>query len=309
MKIISDMRAEVPDTNAHHFNLKKFSDDESDDLLVYGYHNAYNNIKHEAEGRKVLFDYWSPTEVMGRHTLDYVDNYSEIYTICPFLAATSDKYKYCFYPFNEDHAMGAPLQKKTDVMYHGGIHGKEHLDCLEVMRNFNYDYITKTSHINKMTEFNLRFATKTDLSFREKLIAVGESKISVCYNLVPISEDQRQIVKHNSGLVNNKAFDHVDDYIVPQFKVRAHEAAFCKTVNLVYRDPWNLMEDFYAKDEFVYFDDKEDLEDKIEEVLEDWDSYEGMRERAFKRSQSYTNREFVALVESGKGWKNVSGKR
>lgn len=51
---------------------------------------------------------------------------------------------------------------------------------------------------------------------------------------------------------------------MPQFKVRNHEIASSKSLLIVKRDPWNLMEDFYEPEkEFIYFDNFEELHDII----------------------------------------------
>ena len=66
---------------------------------------------------------------------------------------------------------------------------------------------------------------------------------------------------------NMQAFDLFDEGIMPQFKVRTHEITSSKSLMLVKKDPWNLIEDFYTPGkEFVYFEDFEELRDLIHDI-------------------------------------------
>ena len=53
-----------------------------------------------------------------------------------------------------------------------------------------------------------------------------------------------------------------------------HEAAISKTLNLVYYDQWNVVEDWYTPNvDFIYFTSKTDLEKKIQDILGNWKDY------------------------------------
>ena len=87
--------------------------------------------------------------------------------------------------------------------------------------------------------------------------------------------------------------------IFPQFKgARMHEAAISKTLNLVYRDRWNVVEDWYTPDkEFIYFDNKQDLENKIQDILGNWDDYQYIINNAYNRAMKYTTDEFIKEIQ------------
>ena len=178
------------------------------------------------------------------------------------------------------------------------------MDCLQVMSNFNYRYVTMINHINRMTQRCLSYATNTNLPFREKINLVAQSKISVCYNLVHMEPQHVSAIKTYTDWQKNEAFSEVDNWnVMPQFKTRAHEAAISRTLNLVQYDKWNIMEKYYEPGkEFVYFSDKGDLESKISEILNNWDSYQQVVENAYNKAMNYTTSEFVQLVKSGEGW-------
>ena len=86
---------------------------------------------------------------------------------------------------------------------------------------------------------------------------------------------------------------------MPQFKTRIHEAAISKTLNLVLRDKWNIIEEYYEPEkEFVYFDNTADLKNKISDAVNHWEEYQEITENAFKRARSYQIENFLDKIES-----------
>jgi len=73
-----------------------------------------------------------------------------------------------------------------------------------------------------------------------------------------------------------------------------------KTINLVERDPWNVIEDWYEPDKhFVYFDNNNDLSNKIKNILGDWPSYQQMLEDSYNHSiENYTCDHLIKEIEN-----------
>jgi hypothetical protein len=315
MLILQDLSAEVPDTNAFHFNFTEHSNiDSRQSVLMYGY-NASDNKEFQEYcqdfSRKIYFNNWSPCEFAqkreenGYDALKKEQYFNEVYTICPYTNRWLNslnlgrKYKDIFYPFHE--SLIPPSEEKIyDVIYHGGIHGQEHLDCLEAMLGFNYRYCTMTNHINQLTQRCLPYATNANLLFRDKIKLVSQCKISICYNLVHIAPDHVPTIKSYTNWKHNEAFSEVEKWnVMPQFKTRVHEAAISRTLNLVQRDPWNIIEDYYKPDrEFIYFDDAEDLKSKIANISQDWESYAPIVDAAYTKSLNYTTQKFIDKIRS-----------
>ena len=213
------------------------------------------------------------------------------------------KYRDIFYPFN-DNLIPEHTEKQYDVIYHGGIHGQEHLDCIEAMKKFNYRYCSMTRGINEQTSICLKDATNVDLEFKDKIGLVEKCKISVCYNFAHIRPEHIPNIKSWERWNENEAFSEVDGMnIMPQFKTRMHEAAISKTLNLVQKDKWNIAEKYYEPDtEFIYFTDKKELEDKIKEISSNWEDYIPMVEKAYNKSLNYTTDKFLGIIEQNKEW-------
>ena len=132
----------------------------------------------------------------------------------------------------------------------------------------------------------------------------------MCYNVVPLGDQHIKTIKNYEGWDSCAAFSQLDKKILPQFKSRMHEAAMARTLNLVYRDPWGISEDYYTPDEdFVYFDSMDELESKIDHILKNWKDYERMVESAYNKSLNYTTDKMFDLIKQGKSWKPKSADR
>ena len=319
MRIIGDLSAEVPDTNSYHWNLMEKSQDSHDEVLMYGYDTCANPKLHQEYAsfrRKIYFNNWAPCEFAqfkdhhGKTALEYDEYFDEIYSICPYTCdwlnslALGRDYKCIFYPFRKEIVPQQPPTKEYDVIYHGGIHGSEHALCLMIMKEFNYRYVTMTHHINQMTQRYLPFATNVNLPFTKKLDVVAQSKISICYNFVHVLPQHIPAIKLHKEWGSNLAFSEIGGRnVMPQFKTRIHEAAISRTLNLVQRDRWNIIERYYEPDrEFVYFDRADDLRNRIKDVLANWGSYQGVVENAYQKAMNYTTDNFVALIREGGSW-------
>jgi len=308
MLILEDLSAEIPDTNSYHWDLKHLSKDDGTNVLMYGYNSCANPEFHSRTNgyNKIYFNNWAPCEFAqekdhnGLTPLNYDDKFTTIYSICPYTVEwlndiqKTKKYKYIFYPFHKG-LIPDSQEKKYDVIYHGGIHGKEHISALQTMKKFNYRYCTMTHGINSLTRHFLPMATNTNLQFKDKINLVAQTKISVCYNLVHVMPEQIGRILNRPQCNKNEAFATVGSWnVMPQFKTRIHEAAISKTLNLVRRDKWNVIEDFYEPEkEFLYFDSERDLYSKISYVLKNWESYSEIIENAYQKSLKYTTDEFV----------------
>jgi len=316
MKIVKKLTAEVPDTNIHYFRLDEWSNDDKETILMYGYdtQQAPELFKeHRKYKRKIYLNITSPTEfssIKDHHNVSPLYSsawFDEVYNICPYsvkwlneLNLTNTKYKTIFYPFNHQD-IPEETEKIYDVCYHGGIHGDYHIKCLEIMKNnFNYRYMTMTHHINQLTMQNLHYATDLDMTNKDKINLIAQCKISICFNNYPPSPQNIQAIKSHKDWWKNEAFSEVDKTnIIPQFKNRFQEAAFSKTLNLVQRDKWNVVEEWYTPNEhFIYFDSVEDLQDKVQDILNNWDEYKPIVDRCYDKTLDYTVSRLYNIIKN-----------
>lgn len=315
MLILEDITAEIPDTNSYHWDMKSLSRDDGKTVLMYGYNSSANESFHEKVKdyeTKMFFNNWAPCEFAqpadhnNMKPTQYDHRFDIVYSICPYSniwlngLGLGREYKDIFYPYNQN-IIPSHHEKKYDVIYHGGIHGKEHIDCLEVMSKHNYQYLTMTKHINQTTANYLWFSTQRDLQFKEKITQVAKSKVSICYNVVHALPQHIPVIHSQPDWKKNEAFAELDSMLMPQFKTRMHEAAISKTLNLVYRDAWQVANLYYTPDEdFIYFDNKKDLTNKLKDITNDWDNYSQIVENAFQKAQKYTTENFVEHIRKGR---------
>lgn len=312
MKIVSDMSGDYTDGVPAHLKLEEYSTWSANQVLFYGYSSVENpsiQKTYESFGRKTLLNLWTPCEYMnqgdrhGRHALSQVNFFDEVYTICPHTIEwhktqfEGPSYKYIFHPFDGSYSP-KDYEKDADVCYFGGVHGPDHQEMVDVMTQFDYRLISMISG---------ELVTHHDVPHRTKLDLVAKTKISLCCNLLPLEDIHIGFIKQYPRWDKNEAFSHVDKRIAPQYKCRAAEAAFCRSLLMVKRDPWNLIEHYFVPDEeFIYFDSKEDLTEKITEVLANYDKYEGMIEKAHQRSLNYTSKPLVDIIRNKQEWKHLN---
>lgn len=309
MIVLRDLSMEISGTNMHHVGLNSFSDHSDKEALLYGFNSLFSNdlfdtIDHYE--RKIFLNVTMPTEFFGDHDIYLDDKFDEIYTICPYSAKWlndvkgTDKYKFVWYPLDEKY-LPVSQDKPFDVCYHGGVHGEKYFKMLKIISAFNYRYMTMTHGINGLTQQCLPFATDIDLTHEDKLLRISQCKISICFNSLPLTDRHIEFMKLQPNWEANRAFQHAESTgTCPQIKSRLNEAAACKTLNLVERDPWNVVEYFYEPEKhFIYFEDLEDLQQKIFEISADWNSYKHIAEGAYNHFVAhYTTK---ALYDKIKG--------
>ena len=123
-----------------------------------------------------------------------------------------------------------------------------------------------------------------NVSSQEKWNVLGKTKASIAINMCPLESRHIEWIKRNKHWESIETFNNLEYGYFPQFKPRVIEAMCTKTVNLVKRDPWNVIEKWFEEGKhFVYWDDITDLQEKLKDVVENYDKYESMVENAYER--------------------------
>jgi len=300
MRIVADGSGDYPDGPTVKINLTRFNQPDNETVLFYGYNSVFNqDLREEYKNykKKILLNLWMPTEYNGDPPIlsgmtDYqpdgkfVEYFDVVYSICPYTIdwinqMTGDnRYKFIWHPFASPRDYNGPelsYQKIYDVCYFGGIHGRYHEEIAHVVR----EYGGRISYI-----YPNQYTTDVGLTHHGKMQMAANSKITVVINQCPLSSNHINSITRYKNWSQNKAFDglNFDIPTVPQYKCRTAEAAYARSVILVKRDQWNIIENFFDLDEFVYFDDMEDLRTKINYILSHYDEYQPMLEKAYLRS-------------------------
>ena len=227
--------------------------------------------------------------------INYINCVDKVFTICPYTAKWLNKqlgqniFTPIMYPINSKYNETSILRnvdKDIDVFYSGGLYNQDHYIMLEHIKNFKYKYLFWNNDCPYVTDINTNYINK--------IMAIARSKISICYNLLYPNVNQIWKVKQFKGWQDNEAFSEIYNGIVPQFKSRVTEAALNKSLILIKKDPWNVIEKFLTPNEdFIYFNDSNNLTEIIQNILNNYEYYENIVNNAFvKVFNNYTSEKF-----------------
>jgi hypothetical protein len=284
------------------------NDEDSDCVLFNGAAALYDKPFREEYRdyrRRCLLALWSPCEMIeepNKYHFDSFEFFTDVYCVCPFTCHfmnqffKENKFKYIPYPFT-NHTITHDGVYDSLVSWFGGCHGEDHQKGIDTIRNHSHKYITSRRNVGPlgMNYREREYPTHVDISTEDKLIEVSRCRSSLTFNKLYLGDAWGTISHCRNegsfldGNLYNKAFDHFDEKIMPQFKVRTHEIASCKSLILAHKDPWNLIEDFYTADEdFIYFDNFEELDSILKEMEKDPLLYADVAENGFHKSQMYS---------------------
>jgi hypothetical protein len=303
MKVVTDLQYDYPDCINTYFNFEKYGDDSADSVLMVGYHSVIN------EANKQKYKKYSKNYINLEHPCSFyckkldgldahqqLEYFDKIYSICPYTTKWlnelygKEKIFLICYPFGTE-VIPNEEKKIYDVCYFGGVYSSDHSSCIDAIKDFKYRFISRDMYPH---------VTNCNIKTKEKLKIIAQTKISVCYNLLHINEFEKNNIKTYNDWEKNEAFSRIDiDGTIPQYKSRINEAAFCKTLNLVKRDKWNVIEYFYKPNEdFLYFDSNDELKDRIQDILNKYDSYRNIIDNAYNKVMNYTAEKIYAKIKA-----------
>lgn len=277
-------------------NLERFAGEASDYNLALGYIN-FEKLNIFPDNSVVFLCVEEPNGFFGAQRFlchKYLHKIFKVLTLCPFTTEWSNitfaghKWVTVPWPFNEEFIL-EPAQKKINVIYSGSINN----GLIETLAAIQLYHGCFVSHEDS------DMVTHKEVSYLEKLKLYSQSKISVIHNLLfPDKKYVDEIKKlRPAALYENKSLAQVASGIanpvMPQIKSRLFEAAFCRSLILCRRDPWNLIENYFEPGkEFIYYDEGQ-LLTKIGEILSHYDDYAPVIESAFSRAcANYTTQVF-----------------
>jgi hypothetical protein len=211
----------------------------------------------------------------------------KILSLCPYTTKSlPNNRELIFFPFNEEF-IPKDTTKEFDVLYTGSKPINVNWDDnINVIKDFNYQY----AHYD-----NTQYVTNSNVSYIDKINLYSKSKIAICHGLASAHNENvpRYINFINSE--NNEAFKHLDKNLLPQFKSRVMEAAFSKSLILCYKDYWNVIEYWFEPNkQFIYFDNSNDLRDKLNEILNNYAEYQHIIDSAYEKAiNNYTTKHFI----------------
>lgn len=316
MKVIRDPSGEYGDCAYEYINFEKFGDNNTQEILFYGYatgHNDYLKSMFSGYERKILLQGEQPCGFYGpehdrKVHLEVANYFDEVYSTCPYCVEWLntihgyDKYRTVLFPYNLDYAAteeGVP-EKEYDVCYWGNLMpwSSTVSNIMETIIKFNYRFFTLGHGVPMHI---LEKATGINSPRLMMLDSLRKSKIMPTSNMVYLTDQQAAYLKKLPRWKENEAFSHLDQNIIAQQKPRPVEAMMNKTLMLVKQDPWRIMENWFVPDEdFIYYKEDKELEVKMREITNDWDNYKHIVENAYNKVSTLHNTEkFFNNVKEG----------
>lgn len=311
MKVIKRITGYAQDPTRY-LNFKRFEKVCGDFVLIEAAFeessqwNEYNLTKEELDKilkqKIILLDFAQPTNFfIGDNPDHYEHQFHKIFSICPYTAKwlnnrqRNHKHIPIFFPFNEK-LIPKRYKKKYDIIYTGHIIAPTIHEYINTISKFNYRLVSNSKD---------PLVTDHHASYTDKMKLIAESKITLVANLLYIRPHQLFFLWKTPNYRNNEAFRLIPKWyeinkwfnkeiIAPQLKSRLFEAAFGRSLILCRRDPFNIVERFFELGkEFVYFENDK-LEETIQHILDNYQLYEKVIERAYKKAvNNYTTKKFV----------------
>lgn len=232
------------------------------DNVVYMHYEEPNCFSIPSQERNLKANYHKIKRLISSCPFS-VEYYNNLYN--------DDRRIYGFFPFNAEN-IPSDFTKKYDVFFSGHVMPDNRLvsDYVNVIEKFN----------NCVVAFNYgRFRGAT---YREKLQLNANSKISVVHNCLQLTGNGLILDEMYPG---HKLFGEVKTYpYIPQPKGRTLEAAACRSIILCHYEKFKCVEWYFEPDkDFIYWYDLKDLEEKIHEILKNYDKYTYLTENAFNK--------------------------
>ena len=321
MKIVYKSGGEYGDCIVKHFGLDRYDDGDEDTVLFWGWQalldkdlkEKYKNATH-----RFAFNTSAPCDLLGNdpnyegdNTIINQEYFTEIFNICPFMSHwlqnnSSTKHTPVCFPFPANKFQKYKdldiENKKYDVMYYGQLHHASYHYLLDAISQFNYRFSTISDYgmiIRRPDGTIFKDAadkvTNRSLSSEEKWDLLSESKISVGFNLLFVGADHLNTFNSFKNIETYPAYDYINEKkIMPQMKTRMVEAAAAKTLMLLFRDPFRVVEKWFEPDKhFIYWDNYDDLAEKINDITTNYEKYWHIVENAHAHVQQYSIEKFM----------------
>ena len=239
---------------------------------------------------------------IGEDFNSYDNDFYKIFTICPYTAdfinaqQGNQRRVSIFFPFNDRHIPQTTV-KEYDIIYTGHLHPKPILHDVKLMSRFNYRLVSNSNH---------NLVTDRGVGYEEKIKLIAQSRITLVHNLLYPTFSHLRNVWGYPQWQDNLAFSQLPTpwkisrfflnkaaIMVPQLKSRPFEAAFSKSLILCKKDPFNVIENYFEPGkEFIYYEEGKLIE-TISTILQSYDDYQPIIERAFDRAKNeYTSEVF-----------------
>ena len=294
--------AEYPDVINSYYELERFQDGVRDWVLFQGYDASTDDMAKQRNKdipKRVYLNLEAPTAFCSTDCCQEQQAYfSDVYTLCPYTSeyqnSVQQQTKFIPIPFPYREKCFSEFtneEKQFDVIYMGTAMCQEHMDIVNAMKQYKYNFVSLTPDGNP---------TLCGVPSRTKWKVLNMTKISIAMNLCPINDRHIHWIKRNKNWDKIEAFSDLKYGYIPQFKPRVIESMRLNNLVLVKRDPWNVMERWFEDGKhFIYWDTVSDLKDKLSHILKNYSDYEGIIKDANQRVRDFEINKIYEKMKNG----------
>lgn len=287
----------------HIFDFEPYGDSLKDITLHYGI-NSEKHINKTDTNKKVLFFVEWPNCLYGKafhFNIDFINaNFDYIFSICPYTnnylnhRFNTNKYITTFFPTELKGLPDIPPIKDIPVFYTG--HNFTEVKAIRMINNI----LSATISDKEYQLLKAPMTTLSQKSYYEKMKLLGRTKIALVHNTLQSLYNYYKTDPLFNDSTANKYLPWNNDRSneeVPQIKSRVFEAAVMKCVLLVYKDKYNLIEQYFTEGvHFIYFSSAEEAIALIKDILDN-DKYKEMAENAYELTRTkYSTGAFCQFI-------------
>lgn len=229
---------------------------------------------------KVKINLETPNFIYSYDTYKEYSSYDLILHLCPYTCNylnkkySTSKYKPIFFP-SISYNLNNNIDRTTKLFYTGGKHSLYPIDII-------YSIMNKYIGIDEIKRLNSNMASNNIQGYYDKLTILSNTKICLVHNVLANS---RMFPNHNEFKDDALCKDifpwHTNSDLVPQLKSRVFEGALMGCILLVYKDKYNIIEKYFSENiDFLYFENYDDLDNKVKTILDNYNSYKYLAENA-----------------------------
>lgn len=225
------------------------------------------------------------------------NNYFDlIIDLCPYTCKllnsmfNTDKYVTSFWPLK---ALDYIESDRPYPIFYSG-HKIDGLEVINIIDNVMYEYLGNTLY----NELKHEISHQNIDSYYKKLEIYSKTKICIAHNVLSRN------IPNMGAFLNNELYNkylpwhNTSSNHIPQIKTRMFEGAMMGCILLTYKDNYSITDMYFTENEdFLYYTDEDDLRNKINMILNDYDKYKYLAENAKRKYyEKYTFKQFIDLI-------------
>lgn len=317
MKTYKDLSGNYQDCIITYQNYEKY---DIEDGISFGYgYNLMSNSKilKEMHGKRLYFNGELPCSFSSgwndlEKSIDLEGNFDNIFSICTLTNKWANELffnnrkKFIDGMFTIDE-INIPKEKEKiyDSIFYGSVCGKEHEGIIKTVCNFNSNFITLGENYwnpNENIDWNCLsgLITHRNIDTFLKWDIIQKTKVVPIVNKLYLHKKHIDNIKQIPHYEKNECFSHLDMINqCPQLKPRIVEASLFKSLMVVKRDPWNLIECWFSPGEdFLYFESLDELYEIIRDSSRNFEKYSNIVESAYNKAiEMFTTEKMIKYMK------------